>query len=84
MKYDLRCLQITIRRNTAVPQQVALQHFPGCMCEPVTIIIEHKKAVVINAPNMGNYCPCGAPKHKGLCCDALAAIEGRRVPKWQP
>lgn len=44
MKYDLRCLQLTIRRNTAVPQQVNLQHFPCCMCEPVTIIIETQKS----------------------------------------
>ena len=28
-------------------------------------------------------CPCGAPKHKEMCRDALAIMNGRRSARWR-
>jgi len=84
MQFDTRCLQLTIRRNTAYPQVVELIHFEGCMCNPNQVIITHKKAIVINTPQHPGYCPCGLPTHKGLCVDADREAKGLEPIKWRP
>ncbi len=83
MLYDLRCLQLTVRRNTSFPQPVTLQHGPQCQCEKTPTII-HRTVVVTNAENgYKEFCPCGAKQHKGMCKDAIIAEQGREVPKWK-
>lgn len=85
MKLDVRCMQETVRRHTANPgEAVTLIHMVGCLCQTQRMTIVHKSAIVINAPNMGDYCPCGLPKHQGECRDAARAAQGLEPIKWRP
>lgn len=85
MKLDVRCMQETIRSHTANPgMPVILMHIRGCLCQTQRITIVHKSAIVINAPNMGNYCPCGLPSHKGECRDAAREAQGLEPIRWRP
>lgn len=81
--YDSRCIANTVRLYTAVPQAVHIKHIVGCRCEP-DITIEMRRAIVINASTQPNtMCPCGEPRHMGMCKDAILAGQGRVAPKWK-
>jgi hypothetical protein len=84
MKFDMRCMAKTIQCNVACARGVTMKHIPECECERTALIITHKTAVVINAPNMGNHCPCGLPKHQGMCSDAMRTAQGLEPIKWRP
>lgn len=79
MKFDNRCIQLTIRRTTAVPQMVTIQHGPDCSCEPYP----NKSVTIKFDGTFKEYCPCGAKQHKGMCRDALLAAQGREAPSWK-
>lgn len=78
MKYDSRCIQLTIRRNTAVPQMLTMQHGPDCRCRFDPKIVHVK----LDAPSK-EFCPCGAKQHKGMCRDAIIQAQGREAPTWK-
>ena len=84
MKFDVRCMQETIRRNIACARGVEMHHVSQCECERNAIIITHKSAIVINTPNNTGYCPCGLPSHKGECRDAAREAQGLEHIKWRP
>lgn len=84
MKIDMRCMQETIRKNIACAKAVTLHHMVGCECQTQRMTISHVAAVVINAPSMGNHCPCGLPKHQGECRDAARAAQGLEPIIWRP
>lgn len=82
--FDIRCLSLTISRNTCVPQVVKLHHCGDCRCQS-DIIIEHRQAVTITGPAFASEnCPCGVPRHSGLCADAIRAAQGLEPIKWRP
>lgn len=84
MKIDMRCMQETIRKNIACAKAVSIEHIVDCECQTQRITIVHKTAIVINAPNMGNHCPCGLPSHKGECRDAAREAQRLEPIKWRP
>lgn len=79
--FDNRCLALTIQRTTAVAQLTRLHHIENCACQPHVTIV-HTRAVTVSAPQYNN-CPCGLPRHMGMCKDALREAQGRDVPKWK-
>lgn len=81
--FDLRCLALTVQRNTAYPKLVSIQHHAECKCQSA-MLVTHKRAIAISGINYGNHnCPCGLPQHKGMCKDALLEAQGREPPKWK-
>lgn len=73
--FDLRCLTLTIQRNTACTRLAKIQHFAGCECPKPAPYVQYVAPVP--------HCPCGLPSHKGMCADAARAAAGLAPIVWK-
>lgn len=81
MKYDIRCLSATIRRNTAAPRgPVNMVHMSDCKC----VLEKMVHVVTYNPLGRPTHCPCGLPQHKGECRDAARDARGLPPIRWTP
>ena len=79
--FDIRCLALTVQRNTAaVPTAVKLHHTGKCICN----IPEPNPTVVTVLGRDTDWCPCGLKKHQGMCADAAVVARGGKARRWQP